>query len=273
MKLNGMGIGHGESEGEVLQVERPISFLGGVEPKTGAVLDRESGKLGESVADKILAFPHGKGSTVGSYVIYQLKKSGAAPAAIVNQKADPIIATGAIISEIPMLSEIPTEILWDGDRAVVNADDGYLDLPDVMENPVVTGILRKGDKILIMKRSNEVGSFQGRWAGISGGVLDAEKPEDAMVREIEEESGLGRESYRLSVTGSPIFARKDTRVWKVFPFLLDIIEGEVSLDWEHDEFQWITVDDLDSYETVPRLENVIDHLLKIERVQKKRVCD
>ena len=273
MKLNGMGIGHGRSEGEVLQVERPISFLGGVESKTGEILDRDSGKVGKSIADKILAFPHGKGSTVGSYVIYQLKKSKAAPAAIINQKADPIVATGAIISGIPMLSEIPTDILRDGDKAVVDADDGYLDLPEVTENPVVTGIFRRGDRILILKRSNEVGSFQGRWAGISGGVLDDEKTEDAMIREIAEESGLSSDSYRLSVIGSPIYARNDTRVWKVHPFLLDLIEGEVSLDWEHDEFRWIAIDDLDSYETVPRLKNVIDLLLRTERVQKKRVCD
>lgn len=273
MKLSGMGIGHGRSEGEVLQIEKPISFLGGVEPKTGMILDWDSKKSGKSVADKILAFPHGKGSTVGSYVIYQLKKSGVAPAAIVNQKADPIIATGAIISEIPMLSEIPTEILWDGDTAVVDADEGDLELPDVTENPVVTGIFRQGNKILILKRSNEVGSFQGRWAGISGGVVDDEAAEDAMIREIEEESGLGSNSYNVTVAGSPIFARSDTRVWKVHPFLLDIVEGEVSLDWEHDEFRWIAVGDLDSYDTVPRLRKVIDHLLRTEQVMKKRVCD
>lgn len=67
---------------------------------------------------------------MGSYVMYQLKKNGAAPAAIINLETEPIVAVGAIISEIPlidMLEKDPYEFLQDGDLVRVNANDGYVE--------------------------------------------------------------------------------------------------------------------------------------------------
>ncbi len=80
------------------------------------------------IAGKVLAFPYGKGSTVGSYVLYALSRNGHAPAAIVNTEAESIIATGAIIGKIPMIDhiEIPMKRLRNGVHVLVDGDAGEM---------------------------------------------------------------------------------------------------------------------------------------------------
>ena len=99
-------ISRGQAKGEALVSSDPISFLGGVDPLTGLVIDSKHELNGKNIKDKILIIPGGKGSTVGSYVIFQMAKSKTAPKAIVCLKAEPIIATGAIMAEIPMVDQI-----------------------------------------------------------------------------------------------------------------------------------------------------------------------
>jgi predicted aconitase with swiveling domain len=131
IKLKGRTISRGRAEGEVLLSRDPISFLGSVDPKTGMIIEEKHALAGKSIKGKVLVFPHGKGSTVGSYVMYQLKKNGTAPAAIVNLETEPIVAVGAIISEIPlvdMLERNPYEVLNNGDLVLVNGSEGYIEL-------------------------------------------------------------------------------------------------------------------------------------------------
>ena len=84
---------------------------------------------GTSITGKVLAFPYGKGSTVGSYVLYALSRNGHAPAAIINAEAETIIATGAIIGNIPMIDriEIPLSRLKNDTPVTVNGDTGELE--------------------------------------------------------------------------------------------------------------------------------------------------
>ena len=128
MILTGRKISKGLAEGEVLKSTSPISFLGGVDPKTGVVMDKNSNAFGKSVKDKIFVFPMGKGSTVGSYVIYQLKKNGTAPLAIINKEAETIVSVGAIISDIPMIDKIEIETLEEGKKVKVDGDTGTVEL-------------------------------------------------------------------------------------------------------------------------------------------------
>ena len=104
----------------------PVSFLSGVDPMTGIIVEKGHPLQGENIAGKVLAFPYGKGSTVGSYVLYALSRNGHAPAAIINTEAEPIIATGAIIGRIPMIDriDIPIKRLKSGVYAEVNGDGG-----------------------------------------------------------------------------------------------------------------------------------------------------
>lgn len=112
----------GIAEGEALVSAEPIGFLGGVDGSTGVVAERGHPLEGLCVAGKILVFPTGKGSTVGSYVLYQLATAGLAPAAIINAESEPIVAVGAIISDIPMVDRVPIEAIRTGDHVRVEGD-------------------------------------------------------------------------------------------------------------------------------------------------------
>ncbi len=105
----------GHAEGEALVSPEPIGFLGGVDPDTGVVIEAGHPLEGQCVAGRVLVFPTGKGSTVGSYTLYRLARNGLAPAAIVNAEADPVVAVGAIIAEIPMVDQVDVSCIRTGD--------------------------------------------------------------------------------------------------------------------------------------------------------------
>ncbi|MCL2549655.1 MAG: DUF126 domain-containing protein [Methanimicrococcus sp.] len=129
--IKGRTIARGTAAGKVLMTKDPISFLGNVEPETGKIVDPAHELFGRSIQGTVLVFPQGKGSTVGSYVIYRLKKNGTAPAAIINLECEPIVAVGAIISEIPLIDKLETDpyaVLKDGDEVIVNSAEGYIEI-------------------------------------------------------------------------------------------------------------------------------------------------
>ncbi len=131
MRIRARGVSKGFARGEALVSKSKISFLGDVDAKSGVIVDRKSDIYGESVANKVLVFPSGKGSTVGTYVLPQLKKNGVAPLAIINERTEVIIAVGAIIAEIPLV-DMPEvnvfEILKSGDIVTVNATEGWIEV-------------------------------------------------------------------------------------------------------------------------------------------------
>jgi predicted aconitase with swiveling domain len=125
-ELKGRTICKGKASGEILKTKDGISFYGGVNGDTG-IVEQEGHELkGQSIAGKILVFPEGKGSTVGSYILYRLKKNGKAPAAIVNKTCETIVAVGCIISEIPCIDQIDLDKLENGKKAEVDAGKGVI---------------------------------------------------------------------------------------------------------------------------------------------------
>jgi len=124
--MMGRKIFGGVAEGEVLATSEDISFYGGCDPETGIIVEKGHELEGQSVSGKILVFPTGKGSTVGSYVLYALSKAGKAPLAIINQSTDPVVAVGCIISEIPTVDQINIEELKTGQK--VRVDNGRVEL-------------------------------------------------------------------------------------------------------------------------------------------------
>jgi len=237
----------------------PISFLGGVDPSSGRILDPDCGSKGQCVSDRIFCFPFGKGSTVGSYAMYQLRLSGRAPSAIVNTTAEPIVATGAIIAEIPMVDGVDISLLRTGDDVSVDADRGVVDLPSVTEKHVVTCILRNRGRILLLRRSDRVGSYRGQWAGVSGYIEHGESDEAAARRELEEE--IGRGMAKLVKHTDPERFRDGDIVWCVHPFLFDVDDRSVKIDWEHQAFAWVAARDIAKYPTVPGLQQIVCRLL------------
>jgi predicted aconitase with swiveling domain len=105
-----------------------ISFFGGVDPDTGVVIEAGHELEGQSIAGKVLVFPSGKGSTVGSYTLYRLKHNGLAPAAIVNAECETITAVGCIIAEIPCVDQIPIEQIQAGGKVVVDGEKGEVEI-------------------------------------------------------------------------------------------------------------------------------------------------
>jgi predicted aconitase with swiveling domain len=129
MEIKARSIARGKASGEALMTDEPIGFLGGVDPASGEVIDPEHPLKGKNISGKVLVFPNGKGSTVGSYVMLQLVKNGKAPAAIINVSAEPIITVGAIISKIPMVDKPEQDIysiLRDGHKVEVDGDTGLI---------------------------------------------------------------------------------------------------------------------------------------------------
>ena len=132
MILKGRSIARGTGTGILLVSPEPISFLSGVDPATGTIIETGHPLQGESVAGRVFAFRHGKGSTVGSYILYALQKNHVAPAAIINDDAEPIIVVGAIIAGIPMVDrlEVPVIRLHSGTMVTVHGDSGEVEYPD-----------------------------------------------------------------------------------------------------------------------------------------------
>ena len=126
MELKGRIISKGTGEGEALTTSQPISFYGGVDPNTGEIIEKGHELQGKNVKGKILVFPNGKGSTVGSYTLYRMKKNGMAPAGMINRECETVVAVGAIISEIPCVDKIDISKIKTGD--LVRVENGIVTL-------------------------------------------------------------------------------------------------------------------------------------------------
>ncbi len=124
--LQGRSIAPGHARGVALVSSEPISFLGGVSLESSVVIEKGHELQGKPLKGSILCFPHGRGSTVGSYVLYSLAKRGLVPAAIVNRFADPVVAVGALIAGIPMVDRIDISKIKSGDEVEVNGDEGLV---------------------------------------------------------------------------------------------------------------------------------------------------
>lgn len=119
----GRAIRRGEATGTTLVSSEPLSFYGGVDPASGRVIERGHPLEGRSIAGRVLVLPTGKGSTVGSYVLYRMARLGTAPAAIVCAVCDTVVAVGAILGEIPCVDQVDVETIPDGRTVTVRGEE------------------------------------------------------------------------------------------------------------------------------------------------------
>ena len=132
---------------------------------------------------------------------------------------------------------------------------------------VVTCILEHEGEILLLKRSGRVRAYRGLWGGVAGYVEPDEDPYETALKEIREEVGIEASAVELIFRGEPVvfsdrYGGKNYE-WVVYPFLFRIENrGGIRLDWEHSDFCWVSPGDIDSFDTVPRLKEVVKHLLK-----------
>lgn len=134
-QMQGRIIRAGRAAGEALVSPAPIGFLGGVDPDTGIVLEPGHPLQGKSVAGKVLVFPTGKGSTVGSYTILRLKRNGCAPVTMINAESEAIVAVGAIIADVPMVDHIDIAAIQNGDWVQVDGGTVTVTRPDQEKAP------------------------------------------------------------------------------------------------------------------------------------------
>ena len=256
MRIPGRIIASGKARGEVLKIDEPLSFLGGVDGATGELRVGNGG----NVAGKILVFPRGKGSTVGSFVMYDLMVHGKAPAAVINESAETIVATGAVISSIPMVDSIPSiDIFEDGDIATVDADEGTVEVEGVEVCPVVSSALYSDDKVLLLKRPEMCKSFPGCWSLVAGKIEKGESPVEAARREIHEETGI--DVANPDVMMKPIYVREGPILWKVHPFLYRIGHMDPVLNEENDGYEWVSPEEIRNRKTVSKTAEVVDRMI------------
>lgn len=140
--LKGRIIFSGKCEGTALVSKEPISFYGSLDLKTGVFTEKKHELFGRSVKGSILVFPCGKGSTVGSYILYRLKKNNAAPQGIINSECEPIVAVGAIISEIPAVDRIDITKIKSGNK--IKIEGGTISIESEIEKEGKKGKGQKG---------------------------------------------------------------------------------------------------------------------------------
>ena len=131
LRMTGRSIVRGRTQGHAIVTTQPISFFGGVDYDSGIIIEKGHELEGERITGSVFVFPYGKGSTVGSYVIYAMGKRGTAPVAIINVETEPIIAAGCVLANIPLvdrLSKNPVKVVRTGDFVKVLADEGIVEV-------------------------------------------------------------------------------------------------------------------------------------------------
>ena len=118
----------GKVQGIALVAKNPMNFLGAVDKKTGKVRDEKHDLFGKSLAEKILVFPYGVGSSVGAYTIYSIKSNKCAPQAMICLKADLTTASGCALANIPLVvaSKDEYDSIKDGSKIILDADNGKI---------------------------------------------------------------------------------------------------------------------------------------------------
>jgi 8-oxo-dGTP diphosphatase len=133
-----------------------------------------------------------------------------------------------------------------------------------IRNNIVTAFIEYRGKVLLLRRSQRVKTMKGKWAGVSGYIEAYERPLIRVLKEIEEETGLTHKNVRVLREGIPMEATDDARpdiiLWVVHPFYVSTNSNAVNLDWEHDQYKWINPNEIENFDTVPRLKAALDRV-------------
>jgi nicotinamide-nucleotide amidase len=145
---------------------------------------------------------------------------------------------------------------------LLSLDQGQEELAMYHTRKVVTCFLESENRILILRRSRRVGTYQGQWAGVSGYIEAA--PDDQALQEIREEVGLDNQEVLLIKKGQTLetLDRKLKIKWIVHPYLFHVKDpSKIKIDWEHVEYKWIKPEEIDDYSTVPKLKEALNAIL------------
>ena len=143
----------------------------------------------------------------------------------------------------------------------------------VKNTHVVTCLLLRKDqtkeRMLLVQRSHAVGSYQGQWAGVSGFLEAGVTPDEQAYTEIREETSLQRDQIRMLKRGKVVEHIDEAlgRHFYIHPFLFEVFTPEsVQTDWEALTMRWIDPEDLPTYPTVPKLQEVYESAISGKEV-------
>ncbi len=258
--IRGRGLSPGKATSEVLICDQYISPLGEIS-REGIITSGPCENA--SLSGKIFAFRRGRGSTVGSYTFLELKSRKLAPAGIINESAEQMVVTGAIISEIPMVDKIPLDIFSKGDIVTIDGDNGEVSIEGVSKRRVATVYLMHQGKLLLLKRSYMMKAYPGQYGGISGYIEEGESPEDTGRREMAEECGI--RNATLKEKGVEIYVRDGKLLYEITPMLMETELSEISLNEENTEFMWVGEEELQKHDTVPKFKETFYSLVSSAR--------
>jgi 8-oxo-dGTP pyrophosphatase MutT (NUDIX family) len=127
-------------------------------------------------------------------------------------------------------------------------------------------LINENGELLILKRSSKVRTYKGMWGGIAGYVEENEEPYETAIKEMREEVGVKKENISLVKRLGPIeftdFYNGERYDWEIFVFVFRIgKKGKINIDWEHLEYRWIPPSEIEKYDTVPHLKDIVSELL------------
>ncbi|MGC8645773.1 MAG: aconitase X swivel domain-containing protein [Thermoplasmata archaeon] len=254
--IKGRGLSPGVANASAVVCDQYISPLGEIR---GDGYIASGPCEGSEISGRIMIFKGGRGSTVGSYIFLQLRENGRAPAGIINEKGEQMIVTGAIISDIPMVDSLPLDIFRTGDFVKIDGTTGYVEIQNVEERQVATAYVIHEGRLLVMKRSDSAPTYPGAIGGVSGYVEKGEGPAEAAIREVREETSL-RDANVVKV-GTEIQVRYGGIVFRITPVLVSTSSADIKLNYENSSFSWVTREELERMETVPKFKETYDLLI------------
>ena len=121
--FRGQPVAAGSARGLALAADSPLSFWGGIDPDTGAIIDQRHPLAGQLAAGRVLVIPSGRGSCSGSGVLLEAIRRGTAPAAIILSRLDPIIGLGCILGDEIYAAHPVMLVITESDRQQIASGD------------------------------------------------------------------------------------------------------------------------------------------------------
>ncbi len=166
-----------------------------------------------------------------------------------------------------MIDKKVFEMLNEVSKKLPKLSDGRIDYSNSDVAPVVTVFVRYNNEILLLKRSNKVRTYKGKWNTVAGYIDEFKPLKEKILEELREEIGVDENDIASIKFGEPyeFFDEKIKKKWIVFPALVELRRKiDVNLDWEHVEFKWIKKDEIRKFDTVPNLIESLKRALKEE---------
>jgi predicted aconitase with swiveling domain len=261
LRIKGRGMAKGKVTGTVIKSQLPLSLVDDINLENSEIITEKVKIYDTPIKDRVLVLPFHKKVDDYPNTLSKLKERNLNPVALLAESLDRSIIEDANQSEIPVVDRIDTSLFETGDDVDVNGISGAVNLKNVSLKKITTSIIISKRKILILKRSDGVGTYKGRWACVSGYIEKGEVPDETALREVSEELDLGRDDIEFVRKGEVLYARDEALLWVIHPFLFEAKKPDIKLDWEHVDHKWIIPEDVKNYITVPKLKETIESVL------------